>query len=237
MTDAFAEAAAQTAAPASAPAQAQVGTAAPESVKADYAFGGVDDPFLTSSDVNTGGAIGPRVSLDDVIGRLVVMIPQLFTEKAQKPERFRKNADDLFQPVADVDFFVLDGPLPFSFEWQKPAPTAADPNAKEYVTETVTEFPYVEKGKRLFNAGLSWSVKRTMDQRGILMGVMAYGPANRKSGGDIDSVSAAMQDWIKRGRKGDRPQSTYVLDDRPHVLTPQRRSAAGAWWSEYRKTL
>lgn len=239
MTDAFA-AAAEAHAAQSSTATPAASPAASETVKADMsALTGLDTPFLTSSEVNTGGDFGPRVPFEDIIGRLVVMVPQAFTEKAPKMEQFRKSADDLYQAIADVDLFVLDGG-PFTYEYAVPAEGSTDPNAKEYKTHEVTELPYGEKMRRIFNGGLAWTVKRAMDQRGILLGVMSYGPQNKKAaqaGATIDSVSAAMQQWIARGRKGDSPKFTYVLDDRPHMLTPERRAVAGDWWSEYRKTL
>lgn len=238
-TDAFAAAAAAQSA-VTAPAQSGQGegTAGSETVKADLNFG-LDNPFLTNSDVNTGGEIGPRVPWEDIVGRLVVMIPQSFTEKSIKAERFRKSADDLYQPVADVDLFVLGGE-PFSFEYKVPAGNPADPNAVKYETHNVTELPYVELKRRIFSGSLAWTVKRTMDQRGLLWGIFAYGPQNataRKSGQTVDTVSAAMEQWISRGRKGDSPKFTYVLDDRAHVFTDAHKAIAGAWWSEYRKTL
>jgi hypothetical protein len=226
MTDAFAAAAQQTAAPASAPDSGESAA-----VKAETDFGGIDNPFLTSSDVNTAGPLGPRCSLEDAIGRLVVMIPQGFTEKTLKKEDFRKSADDLYQPTADIDLFVF-GNEPFGFTY--PVRDGDKVEYKSHVSETI---PYVEKNKRLFSAGLAWSIKRAMDQKGILFGVLSYGPTNRKAGGDIDTVTAAINAWKAAGSRGEKPRSTYVLDDRPHTFTPALRAEAGAWWNEYRKTL
>jgi hypothetical protein len=234
VTDPFAAAAAQSA--------GAVSTAPPTSIPADSGesaavvasvadFGGIADPFLTDSQVNTGGAGGPRCNLADALGRLVVMVPKKFIEKSRKAERFRKNADDLYQPVADVDFVVLDGG-PFTFTYKE-----KDGDNEVYCEFTAEELPYIEKDKRLFSAGLAWSIKRCMDQRGLYFGVVSYGPANRRSGGDIDTVTAAMQAWEKAGKRGESPRHTYVLDERSHVLTPERRAIAGAWWAEYRKTL
>lgn len=241
MTDAFAEASAAHSQQASdtAPAQQWI----PEGAAAD-----MDDPFATSSDIKTGGLWDPRVPFEDIQGRLVVMIPREYDETAPNPfpgqegktrEEFR------------VDLVVLDGG-DLSYEYNETDP--ADKTKKILKTREVpaSDLPFVARLQSVAQGGL---VKKLKGVAGLpssgagkvqfstiprlYLGVMAYAPyvAAEKKGATIDSVTATVEQWIARQRKGTKPEYTWTLDDRPHVLTPERKQIAGAWWAEYRKTL
>jgi len=193
----------------------------------------VDDPFATSSEIKTGGVWTPRVPFEDIEGRMVVLVPKSFDPEAKNPFPGGDPTREEFR----VDLVILDGD-PFTYEYTEPDPKgAALPRIEK--TMTVDSFPFTAISQSVAQGGLVGKLKPLFEEGRFFLGVMSYAPyvADAKKGATIDSTRAIVQNWISKGRKGTKPQYTWALDDRPTVLTPERRALAAAWWAEYRKTL
>lgn len=240
MTDAFAQAAMN---------QAASNTSTTATAVLDMPAGALadmDDPFATSSEVKTGGMFTPRVPFEDIEGRTVVMIPRSFDPTARDPfDPDGKKTREEFR----IDLVVLDG-APFEYEYA--ARDENDKTKKIYRTMKVETLPFVALSQTIAQGGLVAKLKGITGIPGrdapkttfttaprLFLGVMRYAPyrAAENRGATIESVTAEVQDWIRRGRKTTKPDYTWALDDRPHVLTPERRAVAGAWWNDFRKSL
>jgi len=223
MTDAFQQAAAAAAASTT---STTASSAIPAGRMAD-----VDDPFATSSEIKTGGVFTPRVPFEEIVGRMVIMIPKSYNAEAKDPFKDGETREEF-----RIDLVVLDGDS-FTYEYTERDPN--NPTEKVYKTMTVDELPWTALSQSIAQGGLVGKLKPVFEEGRLLMGVLSYAPYVRdaKKGATIDSITKTVEDWIARGRKQARPDYTWALDDRPHVLTPERRALAGAWWTEYRKTL
>lgn len=244
MTDAFAQAAMNSAA---AFTQATTTATAVLDMPAG-ALADVDDPFATSSEVKTGGIYTPRVPFEDLEGRTVVMIPRSYDPAAKMPEQFKQQGVDTREEFR-VDLVVLDG-APFTYEYTERDPS--NPTGKLYRAMEVKELPFVALSQTIAQGGLVAKLKGVTGLPGrdapktsfttaprLFLGVMRYAPyrSAEKRGATIESVTAEVHGWIERGRKTTKPDYTWALDDRAHVLTPERRGVAIAWWNAYRKSL
>lgn len=226
MTDAFQAAAA------AASAQNTTQTTASSNIPAGKRSD-VDDPFATSSEIHTGGVWTPRVPFEDIEGRMVVIVPKSFNPKAKNPFPGGDPEREEFR----VDLIVLDGE-PFTYEYSERNPE--DPAGPRLEKEMrVDAFPFTALSQSIAQGGLVGKLKPIFEDGRLFMGVMSYAPyvADSKKGATIDSTRKIVEAWIAKGRKGTKPQYTWALDDRPTVLTPERRALAGQWWNEYRKTL
>lgn len=224
MTDAF-QAAAQAAAAST--TQTAVNSNIPAGKRSD-----VDDPFATSSEIQTGGVWTPRVPFEDIEGRMVVIVPKSFNPTADDPFNKGEKREEF-----RVDLVVLDGE-PFTYEYTER--NDADPTGPRLDKEKrVDAFPFTALSQSIAQGGLVGKLKPIFEDGRLFMGVMSYAPwkADEKKGATIDSTRRIVQAWIEKGRKGTKPNYTWALDDRPAVLTPERRALAGQWWNEYRKTL
>lgn len=196
----------------------------------------VDMPFATSSEIKTGGVWTPRVPFEDIEGRMVVMVPKSFDPKARNPFPGGDPEREEFK----VDLIVLDGE-PFTYEYTERNPDYPEKSQVERLDKemSVESFPFTALSQSVAQGGLVGKLKPIFEDGRLFMGVMSYAPyvADSKKGATIDSTRRIVQAWIDKGRKGTKPQYTWALDDRESVLTPERRALAGAWWSEYRKTL
>jgi hypothetical protein len=207
------------------------------------ALADMNDPFATSSQIQTGGAFTPRVPFEDIAGRLVVMIARSYDPAANDPFNEGEKREEF-----RVDLVILDGGA-FEYEYSERNP--GDPTQKVYKTAKVETLPFAALSQSIAQGGLIGKLKGVLELGQdapkthfttvgrLFMGVMSYAPYRRdeKKGATIDSTTKTVEEWIARGRKTTKPDYTWALDDRAHVLTPERRAVAGAWWSDFRKTL
>lgn len=224
MTDAFQAAAAAASAQTASTVASQ---AIPAGKRAD-----VDDPFATSSEIKTGGVWTPRVPFEDIEGRMVVMVPKSFDPEARDPHNEGETREEF-----KVDLIVLDGD-PFTYEYTER--NQEDPTGPRIDKQmSVESFPFTALSQSIPQGGFISKLKPLFEDGRLYMGVMSYAPyrADEKKGATIDSTKAIVEAWISKGRKSAKPRYTWTLDDRKHVLTPERRALAVAWWNEYRKTL
>lgn len=206
-----------------------------------------DDPFATGDQIKGGGGgqWDPRIPFEEIAGRTVLMIPREFAFAANDPFNEGKTREEF-----RVDLVILDGgPLEFDVLDKEKSTEIS----KVYKTERIESFPHRARLQSVAQGALVGKLKgitglaRTESQNyawqvgatQLYLGVMArkpYAPAERK-GATIDTVTAAYEQWVSRGKKGTEPEYTWILDYRPDVLTQERRQLALKWWSENRNSI
>jgi hypothetical protein len=131
---------------------------------------------------------------------------------------------------------VLDGE-PFNYPYSERDPN----NATEKIWKEfeVKELPWIARSQTVGQGALIDKLKGIHEDGRIYLGVMSRKPYAKaeRSGATMESVQRAYDEWIKRNKVGTQPEHTWILDDRPSVLTPDRRAIASKWWTEYRATL
>lgn len=203
----------------------------------------VANPFATQQEaaatVGGSGTWDPRVPFDVIEGRMIVMVPKSFREDAPVPAAFSPKEDDVREEYR-VDLIVLDGER-FSFEYNFRASKDAEVEKR---TWEVREFPSLHRGQTVAQGGLIRALKGADKTGRFLYGVMTMVPQVR----DLslyptpEALKAARDEWIAAlgaGKRGlNEPRYTWGLDDRPHVLTPDRINLAVQWWeTEKRRRL
>lgn len=208
-----------------------------------------DDPFGTTSEYKgSGGQWDPRVPFDEIEGRLVVMKPISFNPKANKPEQFRQGPDDTTREEYRVELWVLNG-APFEYTYTEPNPdkpgeriekiAAVHPEIGTVIGD-VTVPGARFRSQSIPNGQLIGALKGVDKDGRLLIGVVSRMPVitDARKGVTPEDIAADRAKWLAGGAKGKpKYQSTWSLDDRPHVLTDALKGVAGAWWMQYRKTV
>ena len=210
-------------------AAAQVGATAtaPATNGADpfTAAGDMDDPFATSSDYR-GGDFTPSAPIENLQGRLVVMIPRKLDPNAPDPNNPGKTREQY-----TVDLTVLTGGrLAYWYKQKADAERGIPEEMKEYVVEDVSPAnPFTILGYWVPQGAIIGKLKQAHANGRPYLGVPAMIPvkADRDKGKTAAQVRAEVAAWIERGRQGARPRYTWVLED----PTPEQRAAAVQWWS------
>lgn len=207
-----------------------------------------DDPFATSSEYKGSGNWDYRIPFEDLEGKLVVMKPTSFDPKANKPENFRQGPDDTTREEYRVELWLLNGSA-FNYTVQVPDPDSTTGGKIEKVINVDpsqgTEIDGVKVPGARFRSqsiphGQLIQALKGVDKDGrLLIGIMSRFPTvtDARKGVKPEDVKRKRAEWLAAGARGNAPQSTWNLDDRPTVLTPELRSLAGKWWGEYRKTV
>lgn len=188
----------------------------------------VDDPFATSSTLR--GDFTPSPKLDDLLGRLVIMIPRTFDPAAKDPnDPTGVKTRELFT----VDLVVLTGG-PLSFQYKaKGDPEKGIPD--EYKTWTVDEMPAAWSGYWVPQGAIIGKLKECAKQGVPFLGVPTRMPTSkqRQSGVSKVDVEREYQAWVKNGKPGNRPLSAWQLDD----PSTDVRGVAVQWWKDNRNTI
>lgn len=210
------------------------------------ALSNTDDPFGTTSEYKgSGGQWDPRVSFEDLEGKLIIMKPTSFDPKASKPEDFRAGPEDTTREEYRVELWILNG-APFTFEHKKKdaqgnetvESIAVDPSAGTKIGDVLV--PGARFRSQSIPQGQLIGALKGVDKDGrVLMGVMSRVPTvtDARKGKTPEDVKSERAAWLAGGARGNAPRSTWSLDDRAHVLTAKLKQVAGAWWGEYRKTV
>src|ERR1051325_2066003 len=112
----------------------------------------MDDPFATSSQVQSGGGNwDPRVPFEDIAGRMVVMIPKSYKNDAEDPFNKGKVREEF-----RIDLVVLDGD-PFEYEYNDRDPQ--DQTKKVSRTARVESFPFVAREQSIAQGSLVGKLK------------------------------------------------------------------------------
>lgn len=199
-------------------------------------IGGVTDPFGRSSEyAGQGGAWDPRVPFDDIEGRACIFVPKSFRDDAPDPFNEGEKREEW-----RVDIVVLEGPV---FSYTAKIKESKDAEAVEKTIE-VNEFPATFRSQSISQGQLVAALKGVDKDPAklFLFGVLTRVPQKRDAGKyTIESIAAsraAYVEYVKRTGKTEpdnRQRSTWNLDDREQVLSPQRFALARAWWEQERE--
>lgn len=192
----------------------------------------VDDPFAVNSDYR--GDFTPAVPLDNLQGRLVVMIPRSFDP----------NAKDPFDPTGvktreqyTVDLYVLTGGrLSYYYTQRADAEKGTPEETKEMVIENVSPTePAAWPNYWVPQGGIIGKLKKAHEEGRPFLGVVAMvaTSADRKRGVTNEVTRRVVKEWIERGRQGARPRYTWALDD----PTPDLKAVAIEWWKRERANI
>jgi hypothetical protein len=177
-----------------------------------------------------GGQWDPRIPFGALSGRMIVMVPKSYTDKAPVPKEFNPKEGEVREEYT-VDIVVLDGgPLTYSEKFRP----SKDAELEEREV-SVTEFPYTRRGQRISQGQLVRALKGADKSGAFLYGVMTMVPQLRDSGlyPTPEALAEARKKWISELQSGKtvaEPRYTWGLDERPHVLTDERVNLALAWW-------
>lgn len=195
----------------------------------------MENPFATQSAGSAAAGGGaqwdPRVPFDLLEGRMIVMVPKSYTDKAPIPAAFNPKEGETREEYR-VDIVVLDG-APFTFEYNFKASKDAEPEKR---TWEVKEFPSTHRGQTVAQGQLVRALKGAEKNGAFLYGVMTMVPQLRDQGlyPTPEKLAEARKAWIaalSAGQKGvSEPRYTWGLDERPHILTPERINLALKWW-------
>ena len=213
-------------------AAAQVAPSTPDAFQANVDS---DDPFATSSDY-AGGDFTPSPGLENLKGRTVIMIPRKFDPNAKDPnDPNGQKTRELYT----VDLVVLNGGELRYYYNQKADPSATPPREAavlEYVVEDVSpDKPFTVSGFWVPQGAVIGKLKKAHKEGRPFLGVPAMVPvkADRERGVTPAQVEKTVADWVARGRQGNRPRYSWVLDDGP--TSNMDRAAAVKWWAANRE--
>lgn len=193
------------------------------------------NPFATqqaaAAEVGGGGQWDPRIPLDAIEGRMIVLVPKSYTDQAPVPKDFNPKEGEVREEYR-VDIIVLDGGT-LTYEETFKESKDADPQKREV---TVTEFPYVRRGQTIAQGQLVRALKGADKTGMFLYGVLTRVPQLRDSKlyPTPEALAEARKAWIaalSAGKSGvTEPRYTWGLDERPQALTQERINLALAWW-------
>jgi hypothetical protein len=193
-------------------------------------FAGADpdeDPFATSEDVKSGGFI-PRPALEDLEGRLIVMVPRAFMEDAKTPEQFVKMGADPTRQQYTVDLVVLDGGT-LTYEYKSSEADGNGGTRKVTKVNTVDTLPALFPGLWVSQASLIGQLRKVDGtRRPLLLGIMRKGPQadDRKAGKTWQDVAAEFAAW-RQNPRGNPPKFSWQVD--VDAVTQAHKGLASAW--------
>ncbi len=218
MTDEFAaaaEAASQQSETRNAPAQV-----IPAGTLADSA-----NPFGSSSEFG-GGDFTPLPNMELLYGRTLIYIP-----------RKQVQVDDLQNPgtkrtIWSADLYVIDGgKLEFGYVVKaNPERGQKEDEFKTWTHENCSpETPFTVLNSFVFQASFNWLLNKLASERRLALGTPKRVPTNtqRKAGMTSETVQAAFESWVARGRMKPDPTFAWSFQD----PTPTGAALAGQWWA------
>lgn len=190
----------------------------------------ITDPFATTSEFR--GSFTPSPSLENLQGRLVVMIPRTFDPTAKDPN---DPSGEKTRELYTVDLTVLSGGRLAFFYNQKGNPEASDPADRE---DKLTEFvvddispasPFTSEGYWVPQGGVIGALKKIHAAGRPYLGVPTMIPVkkDREKGTTAAQVQRTYEAWKAAGQPGKRPQYTWTLAD----PDPAQRQVAITWWA------
>lgn len=192
-------------------------------------FGGAeldDDPFATADDVKA--SFTPKPTLEDLDGRLLVMVPRAFTDEAPKAKQFWKDKNVAeTQDRYTVDLVVLDGgPLTYKYYGQP------DAQGNRAENENTVEPPFMWTDAWRNEASLIGQLRKVDGTaRPMLLGVLRKGPQadDRKAGKGFAEIAAAFEAFYRNPRLA-KPKFSWQMD--VDGVTPAQHAAALDWYRQ-----
>jgi hypothetical protein len=221
VTDDFA-AAAEQAAQASQSTSTQ--TANPASVIPAGTLANSSNPFGSSSEFG-GGDFTPLPGMEYLFGRTLIYIPRkkVLVKDLQKPDEKKE--------IWSADLYVLDGGK-LEFGYVKKADPERGQKEDEFKTWThencTPETPFTVLNSYVFQTSFNWLLNKLATERRLALGTPKRVPTNaqRTAGMTTESVEAAYQGWVARGRMKPDPTFAWSFQD----ATPEGQALAGRWW-------
>jgi predicted dithiol-disulfide oxidoreductase (DUF899 family) len=182
------------------------------------------NPFGSSSEFG-GGDFTPLPPMEFLHGRTLIYIPrkQVMVDDLQNAGQKRQ--------IWSADLYVIDGgKLEFGYVVKaNPDRGQAADEFKTWVHENCTpETPFTVLNSFVFQPSFNWLLNKLAVERRLALGTPKRVPTNgqRKAGMTEETVEAAYQAWVARGRM--KPDATYAWSFRD--ATPEGQALAGRWW-------
>jgi hypothetical protein len=188
-----------------------------------------EDPFATAEDLKSGASWTPSPKLEDIDGRLIVMVPRSLDKEAKTPDEWVAKGQPPTRELYTVDLIVLSGG-PFSFEYKE---KNKDGKGNVTVTEKVwevTELPAMFTRYWVPQGSLIGQLKKAAaSERPILCGYLRKGPQAKDRGAkNFDTIAAEFEKW-KKNPRGGMPDFSWQVDLN---ITPADVAARLAWWKK-----
>lgn len=194
------------------------------------------DPFATGEDLK-GGPYTPSPSVDDLEGRLVVMIPRQFRSDAPIFKDFIKEGGPTTQDRYTVDLYVL-GSEPLVYSYKERDEKGGETG--KVIEVKVDDMPACFKGVWINRAALVGQLRKVDGSgRPLLMGVMRKGPQSqdRRNGATFDTIATSFrkfQDayaaYVAGGMKGAKPTEPRYSWQVDVLVSAEQRAVAMRWW-------
>ncbi len=176
------------------------------------------DPFANPDDV--GGPSGPFIpwpDIDTLAGRLVALFPKAFDGKAEVSKYMQEKFN--LGPTRNewrVDVVVLDGPVPFSYEYRGKKEGTKD--EFETKTFTVESLPFFVPNFRVTWANVIGTLNKGYE-KGALIGRLraGYTAKEMRNGKTFEDFAAEVAAWEEKARKdpkraGEPPRARWHFD-------------------------
>jgi hypothetical protein len=195
-----------------------------------------DDPFADSVDAKVGGgAFTPRPVLEDLEGRLIIMVPRELDREAKTPQMWVDKGAKPTREQYTVDMVVLDGgPLTYSYRDKVVDGNTTRMEDKEYTVDTL---PFMWSGVWRTEASIIGQLKKVDGtKKPMLLGVLRRGPQadDRRNGKTWQDIAAEFEKWRKNPR-GAAPAFSWFVDVEAADV-PANKELALQWWRGARES-
>lgn len=189
-----------------------------------------DDPFANADDARQGaGVFTPRPALEDLEGRLIVMVPRGLDREAKTPQTWVDKGAPPTREQYTVDLVVLDGgPLTYQYKDKVVEGNTTRVEEKEYTVDTL---PFMWKGVWRTEGSIIGQLKKVDGtSKPMLLGVLRKGPQadDRKAGKTWQDIADAYAVW-RRNPRGNPPKFSWFVD-----VDSADRTLALEWWNAAR---
>lgn len=171
------------------------------------------DPFADPDEI--GGSRGPFIpwpNVTDITGRLLAVFPKSFDGKAEvskyMQDKFNAPAE---RPEWRVDLVVLDGEVPFSYEYRGKVEGSKDEYAD--MTYTVETLPFFVPNFRIVWANVIGTLNKG-HEKGALIGRIrpGYTAKEMRDGKTFADWQAEYDAFIENPRKNKEPRARWHFD-------------------------
>lgn len=196
-----------------------------------------DDPFASEEDFGrNSGPFVPWPGIEDVAGRLVVLVPRKHDAEAKVSE-YLQNTYNLPATREEwiVDVVVLDGEVPFSFSYRG----KEDKDSTEYVEKvfTVESLPFLVPGWKVSWGNVIGAINKIAGgtkPMGIGHLRAGYNAKDMRSGKTFEMFEAEYSAWEEKVKKN--PKAAGAAPRQVWHFVPSGdagdKAKAVAWWKQ-----